>query len=108
MDLRNYYQKIREQEATIGERFAIVASVETPDGGQPGILTEVTAKLAAKMVVEGIARLATAEEGRSFREHQAEALRDAEQAAASSKVQLTVLPTIELERLRSAMRPTED
>ena len=107
MDLKNYYQKIRDQEAKIGERFAIVTSVETPDGGKPGILTEVTAKVAAKMVVDGVAHLATPEEGRTFRERQAEAHREAEQAAASSKVQLTVLPTSELNFLKAAMRPAK-
>ena len=107
MDLKNYYQKIREQEAKIGERFVIVASAETPDGGKPGILTEVTAKVAAKMVVDGAARLATQAEGRGFRERQAEALHEAEQAAASSRVQLTVLPTSELDRLKAAILPAQ-
>jgi hypothetical protein len=108
MDLKNYYQKIHEQETKIGERFAILASTETPDGGKPGILTEVATKVAAKMVVDGVARLATPEETRVFREHQAEAVREAEQAAASSKVQLTVLPSSELERLKAAVRPMQD
>ena len=108
MDLKSYYQKIRDQEAKIGERFAIVTSLETPDGGKPGILMEVTARVAAKMVVDGGARLATPEESRGFREHQAEALHEAEETAASNKVQLTVLPTSELERLKAAIRPALD
>jgi hypothetical protein len=108
MDLKNYYQKIRDQETQIAEQFAIVRSVETPDGGKPGILTEVTAKLAAKMIVDGVAHIATVEEAQRFREHQAEALREAEQAAAASKVQLTVVPISELNRLKSHLRPAKD
>ena len=33
MDLRAYYQKIREIETRIEEAFAIVVSLETGDGG---------------------------------------------------------------------------
>ena len=108
MDLRHYYQKIRELESTIVDASAVVMSLETPDGGKPGILTEVPPRVAAKMVVDGIARLASAEEARGLREAQAEAQRAAEQAAAVSRVQLSVLPTNELNRLRDAAGPTKD
>ena len=53
MDLRAYYQKIREIETRIEEAFAIVVSLETGDGGKAGIATEVSRGIAAKMVVEG-------------------------------------------------------
>jgi hypothetical protein len=62
MDLQLYYQKIREFAATIEEEFPVLVSRETADGGKNGTLTEVTAKLAAKMVVDGTARLAKPKE----------------------------------------------
>lgn len=108
MDLKRYYQKIREVESGIGEPFAVVVSLETPDGGKAGTMTEVAPRVAAKMVVDGVARLASPEEARRLRETQAEAQRAAEQAAAASRVQLTVLPTSELKRLRDAARPVKD
>jgi len=58
MDLRGYYQKIREVEATIADAYAVIVSLETPDGGKAGTQTEVTRSLAAKMIVNGLAKLA--------------------------------------------------
>ncbi len=108
MDLRHYYQKIRNLEATMTETSIVVKSLETPDGGKPGTLTEVSPRVAAKMVVDGVASLASAEEARQMRERQAEAQRAVEQAAAASRVQLTVLPTDELDRLRAAAHPPRE
>jgi pentose-5-phosphate-3-epimerase len=100
MDLQLYYQKIREFAATIEEEFPIVVSQETADGGKTGTLTEVAARLGAKMVVEGTARLAKPKEAEAFRQVQAERKRVADQEAAASKVQLTVLSTDDLNRLK--------
>ena|SRR5690242_4100303 len=108
MDLKRYYQKIREVESTIVDTFAVVVSLETPDGGKGGTLTEVLPRVAAKMVVDGVAKLASKDEARRLREAQAEAQRAAEQAATMSRVQLTVLPTSELNRLREAASPPKD
>ena len=108
MDLKRYYQRIRAIESTIEEAFAVVVSLETPDGGKPGTFTEVLRRVAAKMVVDGVARLATPEEAQGLREAQAEAQRAIEHAALASRVQLSVVPTSELNRLREAARPPED
>ena len=83
MDLRAYYQKIREIEARIAEAFAIVVSLETGDGGKAGIATEVSRGIAAKMVVEGIVRMAAPEEVAEFLTQKAEAVRVAVQEAAA-------------------------
>ncbi|HEV3334575.1 MAG TPA: hypothetical protein VG096_26485 [Bryobacteraceae bacterium] len=104
MDLRTYYQKIRDIETKIEEAFAIVVSLETPDGGKVGTFTEVPAAIAAKMLVDGSARLALSEEAVEFRAQQAEAARAAEQEAAAGRVHLSVVPTSELNQLKSAVR----
>jgi hypothetical protein len=100
VDLRGYYQNIRALEAKIEEAFPIVVSVATVDGGREGVLTEVARGLAAKMIVEGVARLATTEESQTLRKQQAEAKRAAELAAAS-KVRLAVLTRADLEQLKA-------
>jgi hypothetical protein len=100
MDLRHYYQKIREIESKIAENFAVVVSHDTPDGGKAGTRTEVPRRLAAKMIAEGSARLAREDERQAFHAEQTEAVRVAEQLAASAKLQVAVLSTTELERLR--------
>ncbi len=62
MDLRVFYQKMRKIEQEITGDHPVVVSLETPDGGKPGIRTEVTRENAARMIVEGRCRLATKSE----------------------------------------------
>jgi|SRR5579864_7145064 len=108
MDLRAYYQKIREIQAKIADVFAIVVSLETGDGGKAGIVTEVSRGVAAKMVVEGIVRLASPEEAAEFLARQAEAARVAEQEAVAGHVQLSVVSTSELNQLKAAVRSLQE
>jgi len=108
MDLQVYYQRIRETEGKLVDEFPVVISENTPDGGKPGVKTEVPRRLAAKLIVDGLARLATKEELKSYRDGLAEARRIAERAAAASRVQVTVLSTTELDRLRSEARGHKD
>jgi len=103
MDLRIYYQKIREIESTIADAFAVVVSHATPEGGKAGVQTEVPKRTAAKMIIDGIAHLATAEEAKLFRAAQSEARHLAEQVAQAAKVAFTVVPAAELEKLKSAV-----
>jgi hypothetical protein len=104
MDLRLYYQRIREVEAAITDEYAVVVSKETGDGGVEGRLTETPRRLAAKMIVEGQARLATKEEAAEYRASLAEAKRIVEQAAAAANLRVSVLSTSELDQLRAEAR----
>jgi hypothetical protein len=108
MDLQVYYQKIREMEKTIADDFPLVVSVETSDGGKSGTKTEVPRGLAARLLVEGLARIASKDELKAYRDVLAEAKRVAERAAAAARLQLTVLSTTELDRLRSDARSTKE
>ena len=108
MDLQVYYQKIREMESKIVDEFPLVVSMDTSDGGKGGTKTEVARRLAAKLLVEGLARLASKEELKTYRDLLAEAKRLAERAAAAARLQLTVLSTTELDRLRSEARTTKE
>lgn len=105
MDLRLYYQKVHDMEAQMGQAFPVVVSEETPDGGKAGTLTEVPAAVAAKMLVDGTARLATKKEEESFRKARSQAKEAADAAVEASKVQLSVLPTALLNQLQSAAFP---
>ena len=58
MDLKNYFRKVREAEASILSPHVVVVSLPTRDGGVGGRLTEMSRELAAKLLVEGRARLA--------------------------------------------------
>ena len=85
MDVRVYYQKIRKIEAEIPEPYVVVVSRETPDGGKPGVMTDVARSLAAKLMVEDQAALASPEEAARFRATAAPRL-----DAASGKAPVTV------------------
>ncbi len=102
MDLRLYYQKIRDTQANIADPFPVVESCETPDGGPAGRLTEVTRALAARLIVEGVARLATEADTSAFREARAQAKRAADEAMEAAKVQMTFLPAAEWNRIQDA------
>lgn len=104
MDLKVYYQKLRAKEAEITEEFPVMVSNETSDGGKGGRFAEVTRAVAAKMMLDGSARLAAAEEAKAYRDAQAEAKRLADQAAEAAKVQLTVVTAGEIARLTGARK----
>ena len=104
MDLKLYYQKIRDTESKIPDAFPVIVSQETDDGGKAGSCAEVSRNVAAKMITEGTARIANAEEARLYREDQAAAKSLADQQAEVSKVHVTVVPSAELARIASSKR----
>jgi hypothetical protein len=105
MNLRTYYQKIRDIEQSLVEPFVLLLSRETPDGGKEGVLTEVPRQLAARMIVDGRAVLASESAVRAFQEHKAEAKRLADQGALASRMQVTVMPSAET---RKSSRPLKE
>jgi hypothetical protein len=107
MDLVVYYNKIREQEKRIEEEFPIVVSNETGDGGKAGNLTEVPKAVAARMIVQGLARLAGAADAEEFRAVQHAAARHVEAMTAAARMQLSVMPTAQLDLLKSAAKLQE-
>lgn len=107
MDLKAYYQKLRTMEGSITEPQAMIVSLATPDGGRAGVLTEAPRAIAAKMIVEGSARLATDEEVEGFRAQAAETRRLAEQAAVASRIQVTVVSESEPKRAGVSPRGTK-
>ena len=91
MDLRAYYKKVREIEGTLPRPFVVLVSIETPDGGKAGVLTEVATLSAAKHIAEGRARVATAEESDIFHARNQAAKKSAEAAAEANKMKLVVV-----------------
>jgi len=101
MDLRVYYQRIRETREKLTEKDVVVVSCETPDGGKAGFCNEVSREVAAKMLVDGTAILATEDVAEEFRSSRAAAKEKADRELAAAKIPLTILSTDELNRLRS-------
>ena len=71
MNLRSYYQKIRETVESLGPGDVWVESLATRDGGRAGVFTQVSRQLAAKLIVDGKVRLANAEAVEAFERRRA-------------------------------------
>ncbi len=91
MDLKVYYQQLRQIEASFTNPCVVLVSLATPDGGRAGVATEAPRDIAAKMIVDGSARLATEIEAQDYREKCEEACRAAAQASLASRIQVTLL-----------------
>lgn len=104
MDLKLYFYKIRTLEATIAGEHAVVVSLETADGGRPGQLSEVSRAVAAKLVVQGKARLANEQETEEFKESIRAAARAAAELSMKDRIQMSVLQESDMELLRSVLQ----
>ena len=107
MDLRVFYQKIRKVEQELDGDYVVVVSQETADGGRPGRMAEVRKPVAARMIVEGRARLASAEECKTRNaalERAAEALKRREMI---ERAHVRLLSDADIDALRAAMKPTK-
>jgi hypothetical protein len=99
MNLKAYYQKIREVERSLIAPFVVLVSHATSDGGKDGLLTEVPGQLAAQMIADGRAHLANDDEARDFRHRAAEAKRAADEEVMASKMQVTIVPTADFKKV---------
>ena len=104
MDLKIYYRKLREIEQGIAGEFVVLKSLPTPDGGVAGRLTEAPRAVAARMILEGAAEAAGAEESEAFRLKNIEEQKQEEQRRAAAKVEFTVLTNEQLRALQSGGR----
>lgn len=104
MDLRLFYQKLRSIEQEIASPHVVVVSHATPDGGKAGQKSEVSRSIAATLILEGRARLATAEESAEYQGEVQEALQSAQQRAAAERVHVNLISDADLRALKSAVR----
>lgn len=105
MDLRLFYQKLRKVEQEITDPHVLVVSNETPDGGRAGQKSEVSRSIAARLIVEGRARLAGAEEAAEYRAAVEQARHEAEQHTLAQKIQVNVVSEADFRAVKSASRP---
>jgi|GEM_PF-383542 len=91
MDVRQYYRKLREIESGITEPYLLVTSLETSDGGKPGIISEVSREDAAKLIIEGrVTRCSEIDEKLFFAKRAADK-RAIEKAEMAHKLQVTIV-----------------
>jgi hypothetical protein len=95
---------VRTIEATIAGEHAVVVSLETPDGGRDGRLTEVAREVAAKLVVQDKARLANEDEAAEFKAAGRAAKRAADEQVLRDRLQLSALREADIELIKSVLR----
>jgi hypothetical protein len=91
MDVRQYYRKLREIESNITEAYVLVTSLETSDGGKPGVVSEVSREQAAKLIVEGRVTLSTDGERKAFFEKRTADKKAFEKADMARRLQVTIV-----------------
>jgi hypothetical protein len=92
MDVKQYYKKLHELEATVKTADVIVVSNETPDGGTAGVMTEVPRRNACQLVLEGRARMANDAEAEAYRECEAAKRKEFVREQAASRIQYQLVP----------------
>lgn len=98
MDLRSYYRKVREAEASLTGDSVVLVSLATSEGGKEGVKTEAPRLVAAKLIAEGRARVASDEETQAFQESNREAKERFDQEEAARRMQVMVVPSHEFRK----------
>lgn len=97
MDLKQYFRKLREIENSLTEPYLVIVSLETSDGGKAGSMCEVPRTVAAQMIVERRANLASVEQKEIFFQQQEAARKAAEKAELARRVQVAILADPDLQ-----------
>ena len=91
MDLKTYYQRIREVSATLANESVVLVSRATPGGGRADRFTEVPREVAARMLVEGVADLATEAQATQFTQQTKTLQAEEESRRAAARIQVNVI-----------------
>jgi len=106
MNLHTYYARIRSIEDSIADDSIVIKSLATEAGGVAGRLTEVSRAIAARMVVDGVAEIASPTEAKRHRTD-AVARREAEEERRrAAQVHFTVISEADLKALPKSIRGT--
>ena len=105
MDVKQYFRRLREVEESFVDKYPVVISLETPDGGRAGLIAETSGHVAAKMIVEGRAVLANAEQKTAYYEHQEATKRAAEKAELAKRVQVAIIADPEFQAQAIGKKP---
>jgi hypothetical protein len=104
MDLKVYYRNVRKIEEQINGDDVVIESCESPDGGRAGVLIEVSKRMAARLVTDGRARIASEESALKYREGLEQVRLRALEERAATRVRVAVIPESELRAKRGVPR----
>jgi len=108
MDLKQYFKKIKDAEASIQEEYPLIVSLETSDGGKPGTVVEVSRSQAAKAIAENRAVLATEEQKTAYYTREASRRKAFEKAELSRRLQIAIISDSELRNAASQLAAEDE
>jgi len=99
MDVKQYFQRVRELAAQLPAEAVVIKSVSTTNGGRAGVMAEVARYTAAKQVIDGNAVLATEEESAVYHQEMEARRQVAERAQALNRFQISLSTAAQLPSL---------
>ena len=105
MDVKTYYQRIRQTEAAMATQFVVVQSLATDDGGKArrtGRKCPVTWRPRWWWKVQAV--VASETDTATFRLSQEAAFKSAQEASVASRLEVTMVPSDELKKLTEDMK----
>lgn len=93
MDLRQYYKKLHELEASIPEAHVLVVSLDSGDGGKEGVMTEVSRRNACQLILDGRAKRAEPKQDEDFRLNEMLKRDEFQRSKTASRIQFQMVPS---------------
>lgn len=90
MDVKQFYQQVRELSAQLAADAVVIKSLSTSNGGKAGVLTEVSRQTAAMQIILGTAVLATSDESTAYYQDMEARRQLAEKAEALTRLQVSL------------------
>lgn len=108
MNLHTYYARIRDIEDSIADDSIVIKSLATEAGGVAGRLTEVSRTIAARMVVDGLAEIASPAEAKRHRADAISKRQAEEERRRAAQVHFTVISEADLKSLPKSLRGSRE
>ena len=106
MNLRTFFQRVRELKRDLGPGPVVIVSQDTSDGGVEGATVEASTEVAARLIAEGKARVASEEEARKYRADQQEAYLRALEAQEAQRAYYLPVTRESLKQMSGRTKPT--
>jgi hypothetical protein len=109
MNLRKYYEEVKQVREKLESEFVYLTTSETPNGGVEGRVFEVAADTAARMLVDRVARLSTEDEVAAYLVEAAKLRHAAQEEQMKSRLRVSLVqePQFEFYQEEKSSQRTE-
>lgn len=96
MDVKQFFQRVREVAIQLPSDAVVIKSLATTNGGKAGVMTEAGRQTAATEIVNGSAVLASSEEATAYYQEMEAKRQVAERAQALTRFQISLSTAAQL------------